>query len=69
MTRPFKILVKDLKNFVRIEKVLFASGRGKKLSVSLWAGPNIKRYMVEHAHGETEFFLKAGDAVKRFNEI
>ena len=69
MKQTFKILVKDLKHFVKTERTMFASGAGKKLYVSLHAGPNVRRYSVEHQNGEVEFFNKAGDAVRRFNEI
>jgi hypothetical protein len=69
MKQKFKILVKDIKDFIKTERVLFASDGGKKLYVALHAGPNVRRYIIEHQHGKAEFFVKVGDAVRRFNEI
>lgn len=66
--KTFEVLMKDLKQFVRNEKHLFASGCGKRLFVRLQAGPNVERYVVTH-DGKTAGFAKAGDAVRYFNAL
>jgi len=48
--------------------VLFASGNGKKLYVSIHAAPNVKRYTVEKG-AESKGFTKQGEAVSYFNEL
>ena len=63
-----KILVKDLKKFIKEEEVCYASGEGKRLFVKLHAGPNIERYIVRKAN-ESKGFAVAGNAVKYFNEL
>ena len=65
---PFKILVKDLTEFIKKERVVYASGRGKRLLVALRAGPNVKRYVVEKG-GEIRSFSNKGNAVRYFNNL
>lgn len=62
----FRILVKDVKEFVNTGIFTYARGQGKSFSVCLHAGPNVKRYVVEVGGIETRF-TKVGEAVKFFN--
>lgn len=64
----FKVLVKDLEEFVKTEKVLFASSseNNKKFYVKLHACPNSERYIVE-VNRQSKAFIKKGEAVKHFN--
>jgi len=62
----FTILVKDVKEFAKTARCIYALGKCKKFSVLLHAGPNVKRYIVEVDGIETGF-TKVGDAVKFFN--
>jgi len=64
----FKVKIKDVKEFVRVERKLYASGDGKKLYIALRAGPNVERYIVE-TKSENTGFTKLGDAVRRFNSL
>lgn len=63
-----KLLVKDLKDFIKEHEYMYASGNGKKIYIKFHAGPNIERYIVK-AGGMTSGFKKVGDAVKFFNEL
>ncbi len=63
----FKIKVKDVKEFVMKERVTYARGNGKRLSIALRSGPNVERYVVE-VGGESKGFTKLGDAVRHFND-
>lgn len=67
MKKPFKIKVKDVKEFVKNNKYVYASGAGKTFSVALHAGPNVERYVVENSEG-AKSFTNVGDAVRYFNE-
>lgn len=67
--KPFTILVKDLKQFIKEEEVLYASGDGKRLYVKLHAGPNVARYIVKKNTINDRSFVKKGDVVKYFNEL
>jgi len=60
------IKVKDVKEFVKSERALYASCKGKRFFVALHAGPNVNRYIVE-LDGSPNGFTKLGDAVKFFN--
>jgi hypothetical protein len=64
--KEFKIKVKDVKDFVKSELALYASGAGKRFSIALHAGPNVNRYIVEIG-GEKKGFTNAGAAVRHFN--
>ena len=63
----FKIKVKDVKEFVKKESVIYANGNGKRFSVALRAGPNVERYVVE-VGDDSKGFTKLGDAVRYFND-
>jgi len=63
-----KIKVKDVKAFIDEERVLYASGEGCKLYITLKAGPSVERYIVL-AGDESHGFTKLGDAVRLFNDI
>ena len=62
-----KLLVKNLKNFVKTQAVPYATNGNKRLFVSLHAGPNVHRYIVKTPYVERSF-TKAGDAVAFFND-
>ena len=62
----FNIKVKDVKEFVKTQRFIYASGKGKTFSVALQAGPNVERYVVSTG-GEETGFTKLGDAVRFFN--
>lgn len=69
-----KVLVKDLKQFVDTQEVLFASGNmnfqrtTKRLWVSLHAGPNVQRYTVRWKNNERGF-TNRGEAVRFYNDL
>jgi len=68
--KKFKILVKDLEKFILEERLLFASGEGKRLLVTLHAGPGVERYIVQKlAIKEEVRFTQKGKAVKYFNDL
>jgi hypothetical protein len=67
--KPFKIKVKDLAEFVKTEKMLYAAGSNKKLYVLLHAGPNVERYLVKSLRYGDKGFTKKGEAVKYFNSL
>lgn len=63
-----KIKVKDVKEFIDEERVLYASGESCKLYITLKSGPNVERYIVL-ASDESHGFTKLDDAVRLFNDI
>lgn len=65
--QDIKIKVKDVKEFVKTQTSLYASGNGRRFYISLHAGPNVERYIVE-INGERKGFTNVGDAVRFFNE-
>jgi hypothetical protein len=66
----FKIKVKDVKTFVKTERLLYAAGNGKRFYVSLYAAPNAKRYTVSvSADEEDRGFTNLSEAVRYFNSI
>jgi len=70
MKKPLKILVQDLELFIFKERVLFASGDGKRLFVRVYAAPGVPRYIVHNMKTQQEKeFIKKGEAVKYFNEL
>ena len=62
----FHIKVKDVKEFVNKERVMYACGDGKNFYATLRAGPNVERYVVEVGE-ESKSFTKLGEAVRYFN--
>ena len=64
----FKIKVKDVKEFVNSETVVYAAGEGKKFLVTVHAGPNAERYIVQHGMMK-KGFIKLGEAVRFFNDL
>ena len=62
----FKLKVKDAKEFIDRERMMYAHGAGKGLYVRLKAGPNVERYIVKVGDKETGF-TKLSDAVRLFN--
>ena len=66
--KDFKIKVKDVKEFIGKETVLYASGDGKQFHITLHAGPNMERYIVKNK-GVSVGFTKLGDAVRLFNTL
>jgi hypothetical protein len=66
----FKLKVKDLEAWMKGERVLFASGDGKRFYVSVHAGPNVERYTVRNmASGFETSFSNRGQAIKFFNAL
>lgn len=66
----FTIKVKDVKEFVKSEFSLFASGEGKRFYIALHSGPNVNRYIVESKErGIKKGFTNLGEAVRCFNDI
>ena len=63
----FKIMNKDVKEFIKDTRITYALGNGKRFYVKLRAGPNVERYIVETGSKETGF-IKLGDAVRFFND-
>ena len=66
--KDLKLLVKDLENYIRTQKILYATDGTKRFYVTLWAGPNIERYIVEK-DGKQKGFTNKSKAVKYFNEL
>jgi hypothetical protein len=64
--KEFAIKVKDVKEFTKTQQYIYASGAGKRFFVSLHAGPNVERYIVE-INGQRKGFTNVGDAVRYFN--
>lgn len=65
----FTIKVKDVEEFVRSESMLFASGEGKRFLISLHAGPNVGRYIIESKERGIRRFANLTAAVRYFNDI
>lgn len=65
-----KLLVKDLEAWMKKERLLYASGCGKRFYVTIHAGPNAERYIVcNMVTGVERGFAKRGDAVRYFNNL
>ena len=66
----FKILVKDVEAWVKSERVMYASGEGKRFFVTVHAGPGVERYIVHNMRtGEDKGFNSRGEAVRFFNQL
>lgn len=64
--KNFLLKIKDVKKFMKDEKVLYAANERKKFFILLHAGPNVDRYVVS-VDGDLSGFTKINEAVKFFN--
>jgi hypothetical protein len=66
----FKLLVREIEAWMKSERVMYASGEGKRLFVTVHAGPGVKRYIVHNMRtGEDTGFTNRGQAVRFFNNL
>jgi len=66
----FKILVKDVESWMKSERVMFASGEGKRFFITVHAGPNVERYIVHNMRtGKDKGFTNRSEAVRFFNQL
>lgn len=64
-----KIKVKDVKEYMKSFRHMYASENGRKrFHILLHAAPNVERYIVE-VGGTEQGFTKLGDAVRLFNAV
>jgi len=66
----FKIFAKDVDAWVKSQRVMYASGEGKRFFVTVHAGPGVERYIVHNMRtGEDSGFTNLGEAVRFFNQL